>query len=74
MANQNGLSDLLHMTWPIAAACLFLSLSYLPTAIACGFRYMYPAIPLVSLLWCILLLGTTRHLAHAPADLSPTVR
>ena len=67
-------SAIFHMAWPIAAACLLLYLSYLPTALACDFRYLYPAIPLVSLLWSILMLGTTPNLAEQPADFSPTVR
>ena len=67
-------SAIFHMAWPIAAACLLLYLSYLPTALACDFRYLYPAIPLVSLLWSILLLGTTRNLAQQPADISPVPR
>jgi hypothetical protein len=52
-------SAIFHMAWPIAAACLLLYLSYLPTALACDFRYLYPVIPLVSLVWCLLLLGAT---------------
>jgi hypothetical protein len=61
-------SVIFHMAWPIAAACILLYLSYLPTALACDFRYLYPAIPLVSLLWCVLLLGTTPHMTPRQAS------
>jgi len=45
------------VTWPVVVACLLLFLSYLPTAIACDFRYLFPAIPLGSLAWSAILLG-----------------
>lgn len=52
-------SAIFHMAWPIAAACFLLYLSYLPTALACDFRYLYPVIPLLTLVWCLMLLGAT---------------
>ena len=50
----------------LAAACGLFYLSFLPTTIACDFRYLYGAIPLVSLLWLVVLAGTL-HLRRAPA-------
>jgi hypothetical protein len=37
----------------IALATLLLYASYLPTSIACDFRYLFPAVCLVSLLWIV---------------------
>lgn len=42
----------------ITFAISMLYLSYLPTSIACDFRYLYTAICLVSLLWIIVIAGT----------------
>jgi hypothetical protein len=46
-------------------------LSYLPTAIACDFRYLYGGIPLVTLLWIVLLAGGGSR--RPPASTAPKV-
>ena len=41
----------------VALAAALFYLSFLPTAIACDFRYLYSGIPLVKMLWIVLLAG-----------------
>ncbi len=41
----------------VALASALFYLSFLPTAIACDFRYLYGGIPLVTMLWIVLLAG-----------------
>jgi hypothetical protein len=43
-------------------------LSFLPTTIACDFRYMYAAIPLVTMLWMVLLAGGLPRQPPASAE------
>ncbi|MET1080194.1 MAG: hypothetical protein ABWY06_19450 [Pseudomonas sp.] len=52
----------------IAIATLTMYASYLPTAIAADFRYLFGAIPLVMLLALIVLLGGTRQPAAGLAE------
>ncbi|MES2819537.1 MAG: hypothetical protein V4812_11190 [Pseudomonadota bacterium] len=52
----------------IAFATLMMYASYLPTAIAADFRYLFGAIPLVMLLALIVLFGGTRQPAFVPAE------
>ncbi|WP_162301380.1 hypothetical protein [Cognatilysobacter segetis] len=40
-------------TVPVAIGTALLYASYLPTSIACDFRYLYPAVCLVSMLWLV---------------------
>jgi len=44
----------------LAFATAAFYLSYLPTSIACDFRYLYGAIPLITMLWLVLLAGGLR--------------
>lgn len=48
------------------AAALFY-LSFLPTAIACDFRYLYGGIPLITMLWTVLLAGGSARPSPASA-------
>jgi hypothetical protein len=43
-------------------------LSFLPTTIACDFRYMYAGIPLVTMLWMVLLAGALPRRPPASAE------
>jgi hypothetical protein len=54
-----------------ALASALLYLSFLPTAIACDFRYLYGGIPLVTLLWIVLLAGGSAR--QSPASAAPKV-
>jgi hypothetical protein len=55
----------------VALASALLYLSFLPTAIACDFRYMYAGIPLVTMLWIVLLVGGSAR--QSPASVAPKV-
>ena len=55
----------------VALASALFYLSYLPTAIACDFRYLYGGIPLVTLLWIVLLAGGSPR--QSPASTVPKV-
>lgn len=54
-----------------ALASALLYLSFLPTAIACDFRYLYPGIPLVTMLWIVLLAGGSAR--QSPPSAAPKV-
>ena len=55
----------------VALASALFYLSFLPTAIACDFRYLYGGIPLVSMLWIVLLVGSGSR--RPPAADAPKV-
>ena len=44
----------------LSFSILLFYLSFIPTMIASDFRYLYPAIPLVTLLWLLILIGGER--------------
>jgi hypothetical protein len=54
-----------------ALASALLYLSFMPTAIACDFRYLYPGIPLVTMLWIVLLAGGSAR--QSPPSAAPKV-
>lgn len=57
----------------VAFATAMLYLSFLPTSIACDFRYLYAGICLVSMLWVVVLTGATglpRRRERAPGGQS----
>ncbi len=51
----------------LALASVLFYLSFLPTAIACDFRYLYGGIPLVTMLWIVLLVGGSARQSPASA-------
>ena len=55
----------------VALASALFYLSFLPTAIACDFRYLYGGIPLVTMLWIVLLAGGSAR--QSPATAAPKV-